>query len=82
MSAAILNPFQRVAAMPRGVPNSHTPPKKRGPKSTKGTGLLLDAKGLRTVTLAPRPSLIQIVPRLQAQSDSDRRRAISKLGTK
>lgn len=42
-TARPLNAFESVP--PRATPDTHNPPKKRGPKSTKGSGLVLNVRG-------------------------------------
>lgn len=47
-----MNAFQLVR--PRGTPTVGKPKKKTGPKTTNGTGLVLNSKGKRCVDLKPK----------------------------
>lgn len=75
----ILNAFELAAAQPRGVPNSHNPPGKRGPRSTCGTGLVLNSRGLWQAPLRPRAEgAANLTPREEWIKAGEKRRAISK----
>ncbi len=75
----ILNAFELAAAQPRGVPNSHSPPGKRGPRSTHGTGLVLNSRGLWQAPLRPRAEgAANLTSREEWIKAGEKRRAISK----
>ncbi|GEM_PF-4870717 len=75
----VLNAFQLAAAQPRGVPNSHNPPGKRGPRSTRGTGLVLNSRGLWQAPLRPRAEgAANLISREEWIKAGEKRRAISK----
>lgn len=80
--ADVLNAFQ--AVRPRGAtPLSAQPHKSARIKAPGQQSMLLDRNGVRCVPIGPRASgAIAIEPREQAAASVERRRSISKGGTK
>lgn len=75
----ILNAFEQAAAQPRGVPDSHQPPGKRGPRATRGTGLVLNSRGQWQAPLRPRAEgAANLATRDEWIRAGDKRRAMSK----
>lgn len=85
MNGLPLNPFQSVRPKGKDMPSAKPLRKTTNTSSNSAFGSVktLDSKGRQTVSLKPRVlGAISIEPREQAQASVDKRRAISKGGTK
>lgn len=81
MTDRILNPFELVASRPRAIPDSAVAPKKRGPKSTAGTGLVLNRRGQLQATLAPTTRhALHLTSSAASRLAADRRKAMRQAG--
>lgn len=77
----VLNAFELAASRPRAVPDSRTPPKKRGPRTTHGTGLVLNGRGQLQATLAPNTRLnLNLVSGVDSRLAAERRKAMCLAG--
>lgn len=73
------NAFHSVRPRGTGAP-THTPPAKRGPKSSKGTGLVLNIKGQRQAPLVGAGPFKDLPTLQQWKEGIDRTRKIAKAG--
>ena len=77
----ILNAFELAASRPRAVPDSKSAPKKRGPRTTHGTGLVLNRRGQLQATLAPNTRLtLNLSSGVDSRLAAERRKALCQAG--